>query len=425
MGMIQVTASPPRQMGLQASQSRASGTDDFIQMLRSREQAADRGSEAKTSQGASCRKDQNLENQDASVGKEKAEEMAGTDSHEMDDGRVDAAASELLAQFQAAQLITTVSTEQASGQETLQPGAVVLCGTLQEGGLADAETGIAAAQPETMGVQAGVGQIGQPLEADAGMMEPAQALQAVSESTADKAGAVDQAETPAVPHEDMSGVVKGNGAQDQQRTEGAADASHKPAAESEASLDAARVNQTRQQPGPQDRKETQNQEDAPEGQQLFHASNVNPREYFFRGVQQEKSIPVRTTPSTMADDLGQALAARMPSRDGTLTIDLEPASLGKLTIKVLYEEGRATVSILSSNPKTLEILNQKASELASILEDRTGQETVVYTQPPEQEPPFDERQGDGRRDGQQQERQERKGQEQQESFAQQLRLGLV
>ncbi len=151
--------------------------------------------------------------------------------------------------------------------------------------------------------------------------------------------------------------------------------------------------------------------------------------------EQEFSVPftakagdaqvVQTTPQTFPQDVGHAIAKRMTGRDNTLTLELEPAALGKMTIRVVYEAGRTAVSILSSNPKTLELLSQSAGEIAQILEEKTGQVTEVYTPPQQQQ--MDERQPD---QGQQSQRQQ-EGQEERrrnrhtDSFAQQLRLGLV
>lgn len=142
-------------------------------------------------------------------------------------------------------------------------------------------------------------------------------------------------------------------------------------------------------------------------------------------VMEETTTVVRTTPETFGADIGASLANKLPSADGTLTIELEPATLGKLTLKVMYEGDKATVSILTSNPKTLELLSQSAEEIAQILKERTGQETMIYT--PQTEQQQDWTQG-GNQDNPQKQRQEDNQQKQQnhaESFAQQLRLGLV
>ncbi len=96
-------------------------------------------------------------------------------------------------------------------------------------------------------------------------------------------------------------------------------------------------------------------------------------------------MSMKTTPQALPEDLGKTLAAKLPDTGKTLTIELEPASLGKLTIRMTYEAGRAAVSILATNPRTLEILNAKAAEIASILEEKTGQETVIVTQQPQEQ----------------------------------------
>lgn len=134
--------------------------------------------------------------------------------------------------------------------------------------------------------------------------------------------------------------------------------------------------------------------------------------------------PVRTTEAQLPADLGKAIADRMPANDGTLTIELEPASLGKVIMKVIYEGGRASISLMSANEKTLEILNQNASQIAGILEDKTGKETVIYTYQPEQQN-ADPQEGGGKERGEPQEQKDSRKREQPDSFAQQLRLGLV
>ena len=149
------------------------------------------------------------------------------------------------------------------------------------------------------------------------------------------------------------------------------------------------------------------------------------REYAARETGHVVSEPVRTSEPNLINDVGRAIAQRLPASDGTLTIELEPASLGEMTIRVLYESGKATVSILATSPRTLELLSERAGELASILEERTGQETVVYAEQPESEQPFDERQGEGRQKDREPESREHKERNEQDSFLQQLRLGVI
>lgn len=145
--------------------------------------------------------------------------------------------------------------------------------------------------------------------------------------------------------------------------------------------------------------------------------------------QKTETVTMRTTPETMPQDLGKALGAKLAEGARTLTVELEPANLGKLTIRLTYEGDRAAVSIMATNPKTLELLNQKASEIAAILEEKTGQETLIFTQKPETNQENYDRNPDGKREREEQEerhQQQNKEEHQNfDSFAQQLRLGLV
>lgn len=150
---------------------------------------------------------------------------------------------------------------------------------------------------------------------------------------------------------------------------------------------------------------------------------VQPKDYGI-GAQAGTQSPVRTNMEELPEAFAKTLADRLPERDGTLTIEFEPASLGKVTLRVIYEAGRTSVSLMSDNPKTLEILSQNAGQIAGILEDKTGRETVIYTYQSQQQ--FgDSREGgrEGRREPGEQKDDRRRGQR--DSFAQQLRLGLI
>lgn len=136
---------------------------------------------------------------------------------------------------------------------------------------------------------------------------------------------------------------------------------------------------------------------------------------------------LKATVEDLPQELGRALTSGQQTGSRTLTVELEPVSLGKLTIRVEYEAGRTAVSILSSNPKTLELLGEKASEIASILKEHTGEETVIYAQEPQrqEEDRYDGRQGAGQGGQREQKQQKEEERRETESFAQQLRLGLV
>ena len=154
--------------------------------------------------------------------------------------------------------------------------------------------------------------------------------------------------------------------------------------------------------------------------QAAHPQNASQPEF------QAGEHTVKSTVEELPQELGKAVVAGKPGDSQVLTVELEPVSLGKLTIRLEYEAGRTRVSVMASNPKTLELLSQKASEIASILKEHTGEETVIYTEQPQKEP-GEEAQEQSGRGGQQQERQQHRQekQPQTDSFMQQLRLGLV
>lgn len=153
-------------------------------------------------------------------------------------------------------------------------------------------------------------------------------------------------------------------------------------------------------------------------------------------VQKQEEVPesrfqagettVKATMEELPEKLGKAVTVGKPGESHTLTVELEPASLGKMTIRLQYEAGRTLVSVMASNPKTLELLHEKATEIAAILKERTGEETVIYTEETQREP-GEEAQEQGNRGGQPEERRQHKEEDrsQTESFMQQLRLGLV
>lgn len=144
-----------------------------------------------------------------------------------------------------------------------------------------------------------------------------------------------------------------------------------------------------------------------------------------RQEQEGDLICLQTGEETLPKDLGKALSSGLLQKKGELTVELEPASLGKLTIKVLYEGGRASVSIAATNPKTLEMLNEKAGELAGILEEKTGQSTIVYTQAAQQERGEYTAGQEGRRSGEDRHQEREQKKQESDNFAHQLRLGLV
>lgn len=130
-----------------------------------------------------------------------------------------------------------------------------------------------------------------------------------------------------------------------------------------------------------------------------------------------------TAQDTLTEDLGKYLDTKISEKKGKLELSLEPERLGKLTIRLEYEKGKTEVTIFSTSAKTLEILSKEAGHLAQILEEKTGTPTVIYTpEQTENRQNMDQDPGHGR-NGRQDQKEQR--QKQDDSFVQQLRLGLA
>lgn len=138
-----------------------------------------------------------------------------------------------------------------------------------------------------------------------------------------------------------------------------------------------------------------------------------------------EKMTMKTSPERLPQDLADTIVSKDMLGNGTPTLEitLEPATLGKITLRVVYQEGRAAMSLISDSPKTLELLSQKAGEIAQILQEKTGQETMVFI--PETSYTEQGQEDNGQQGGREREQRERPKQEQTESFAQQLRLGLL
>lgn len=109
-------------------------------------------------------------------------------------------------------------------------------------------------------------------------------------------------------------------------------------------------------------------------------------------------------------------------------LQLEPEDLGKIHVKLTFENGETKVSILCSTQKALETLNGSTDKLAAILENRTGNTTFVQVnQSDEQTYRQDYQQQNGREQNYQgdERKDKRDKNEKSTDFLDQMRLGLV
>ncbi len=152
--------------------------------------------------------------------------------------------------------------------------------------------------------------------------------------------------------------------------------------------------------------------------------------------QQTVETPQAAKPQTVdmsnmkqgVENLAKTMSQQISQGKTEFEIWLEPANLGKMAVKVAYEGGKAMLSIICMSEKTMEIVSQNAKTLGAILQQNTGTDTVVVVEETPKDYLQQQTQQQGNRQDAQQEQQKAKNNEQeaqQESFLQQLRLGLM
>lgn len=129
------------------------------------------------------------------------------------------------------------------------------------------------------------------------------------------------------------------------------------------------------------------------------------------------------------EQLKANIVKQIASGKDQFEIQLTPANLGTLVIKASYESGKAIISIVCNEAKTMQVMSQQARELAQMVEDRTGSQTEVIVDKPSQD--YLQQQGN-QENGKGEQHSDRKQQENKKAgfqdnidFLQQLRLGLA
>lgn len=152
-----------------------------------------------------------------------------------------------------------------------------------------------------------------------------------------------------------------------------------------------------------------------------------------RNIQEE--IPQEVTkvhvaqPEELPDKLTDQILGKMQEGVDSFEIEIEPANLGKIAVKIQYQDGQATVSIFCTEKRALEVLGDRAREIGVIIDKNLGGETKIIVE--KQEPDYLNRNNDENQQGKQDEREQQKENHQKqdsddsEQFLQKLRLGLT
>lgn len=147
---------------------------------------------------------------------------------------------------------------------------------------------------------------------------------------------------------------------------------------------------------------------------------VKPQEPVRMQVPQPEELPEKVT---------DQLIARMSEGVQEFEIHIEPANLGKIAVKILYQEGQATVSIMCSEKKTFEMLGKSAGEIGQVIEKNLGGTTTIIVDKQESDY-LNQTRDENQKNGQNAEQGQKEGKKDQsaedsEQFLQKLRLGLA
>ena len=110
------------------------------------------------------------------------------------------------------------------------------------------------------------------------------------------------------------------------------------------------------------------------------ASSEAPRNVYVE--KQEYTYAQPTTihveqPEELPEKVTDQLLAKLAEGVKEFEIHIEPANLGKIAVKILYEGTQAHVSIICSEKRALDVLGQNARDIGNVLSKNFGGETTI------------------------------------------------
>ena len=82
----------------------------------------------------------------------------------------------------------------------------------------------------------------------------------------------------------------------------------------------------------------------------------------------------------LSEKIAKEIIIKVNNNKKEFEVQLAPKELGNIHIKILFENGKAVVSMLCSNEKTLSLLAEKAKTIGGIIETNTGYQSVVHVE---------------------------------------------
>ena len=144
-------------------------------------------------------------------------------------------------------------------------------------------------------------------------------------------------------------------------------------------------------------------------------------------TQVKVSDKINLTSAHAADELAETVLVKVSENTKEYELQLDPAELGKIKIRLVIENGKIHVAMSCENQKAADLLAATGGRLKAVIEERTGSEVFVQV---EQEEQYQQQDKEGRSNGREQQENEKKQQqettpEELADFVQQLRLGLL
>ena len=149
------------------------------------------------------------------------------------------------------------------------------------------------------------------------------------------------------------------------------------------------------------------------------------------GNEKVEQMHLLTKEEALPKDVAEFLGEKIDFHKGELKIELEPRSLGQITVKLNFQSGKASIVIFAENPKTLHLLQNGAEDMARIVEQKTGEQTrVIVHEENRREELFRDNDANAKENRDEAERRLREAEEEKkknhtEGFIHKMRLGLI
>ena len=149
------------------------------------------------------------------------------------------------------------------------------------------------------------------------------------------------------------------------------------------------------------------------------------------GGEKVERMHLLTKEEALPKDVAEFLGEKIDFHKGELKIELEPRSLGQITVKLNFQSGKANIVIFAENPKTLHLLQNGAEDMARIVEQKTGEQTrVIVHEENRREELFRDNDANAKENRDEAERRLREAEEEKkknhtEGFIHKMRLGLI